>query len=457
MAPEAQFRMSAAPARPSSPPHAARSPARRSRTCAATASCPPSSSAAASTRTACRSTRTSSRRCGATPAPNTLIDLSIDGDKPRPSSCYGVQTHRVTRRPLHVDLYVVRMTEELTVDVPLVLRGPLRRGRERSAARCSTSSSTSASARCRTTCRSRSTTRSSRSRTFDDAIHVRDLAIPERRDAADRRSTRSSPRSCRRASRRSRSWPRPPRARRAPRARRVPRAPPRRPRASAGGRGRRGRPRTRADRPQPACVPSRRRSAVAASARRRSAPSRRARIGARCPRARRLEVGEQRLLVELREEREVALRVPCVGASPRPTRARRGSPPVAWTPPRRPGDAMSPRARVRLRRVEAELVEDLVGDAIRLERAVRPLPGDPGHHAARPQDAANLAQCRRAARDELEHERRHRGVERRRRRTAARSAGATRRRNRRRGRGPGVAPRRSGRRPRACRRRDRCP
>jgi large subunit ribosomal protein L25 len=36
---------------------------------------------------------------------------------------HGVQTHRVHRRPLHVDLYVVRMTEELTVDVPLVAEG----------------------------------------------------------------------------------------------------------------------------------------------------------------------------------------------------------------------------------------------------------------------------------------------------------------------------------------------
>jgi large subunit ribosomal protein L25 len=55
--------------------------------------------------------------------PNTLIDLSIDGGKASPVLVHGVQTHRVTRRPLHVDLYVVRMTEELTVDVPLVSEG----------------------------------------------------------------------------------------------------------------------------------------------------------------------------------------------------------------------------------------------------------------------------------------------------------------------------------------------
>ncbi len=54
---------------------------------------------------------------------NTLIDLSIDGEKAAPVLVHGVQTHVVTRRPLHVDLFVVRMTEELTVDVPLVSEG----------------------------------------------------------------------------------------------------------------------------------------------------------------------------------------------------------------------------------------------------------------------------------------------------------------------------------------------
>jgi large subunit ribosomal protein L25 len=51
---------------------------------------------------------------------NALVDLSIGGEKPQPVLIYGVQVHPVTRRPLHVDLFLVRMTEELTVDVPLV-------------------------------------------------------------------------------------------------------------------------------------------------------------------------------------------------------------------------------------------------------------------------------------------------------------------------------------------------
>lgn len=55
--------------------------------------------------------------------PNALVDLSIDGKKARPVLVHGVQVHPVNRRPLHVDLFLVRMTEELTVDVPLLATG----------------------------------------------------------------------------------------------------------------------------------------------------------------------------------------------------------------------------------------------------------------------------------------------------------------------------------------------
>jgi large subunit ribosomal protein L25 len=54
---------------------------------------------------------------------NTLIDLTVDGGKSTPVLVHDVQLHRITRVPLHADLYVVRMTEELTVDVPLVAEG----------------------------------------------------------------------------------------------------------------------------------------------------------------------------------------------------------------------------------------------------------------------------------------------------------------------------------------------
>jgi len=52
--------------------------------------------------------------------PNALVDLSIDGRKPKPVLIHSVDVHPVTRRPLHVNLFLVRMSEELTVDVPIV-------------------------------------------------------------------------------------------------------------------------------------------------------------------------------------------------------------------------------------------------------------------------------------------------------------------------------------------------
>lgn len=52
--------------------------------------------------------------------PNALVDLSVGGKKAQPVLVHGVQVHPVTRRPLHADFFLVRMTEELTVDVPLV-------------------------------------------------------------------------------------------------------------------------------------------------------------------------------------------------------------------------------------------------------------------------------------------------------------------------------------------------
>jgi large subunit ribosomal protein L25 len=55
--------------------------------------------------------------------PNALIDLAIDGKKADPVLIHAVQIHPVHRRPVHADLFLVRMTEELTVDVKLVATG----------------------------------------------------------------------------------------------------------------------------------------------------------------------------------------------------------------------------------------------------------------------------------------------------------------------------------------------
>jgi len=54
---------------------------------------------------------------------STLIDLTVDGGGGRPVLVHNVQIHPVNRKPLHVDLFAVRMTEELTVEVPLVGTG----------------------------------------------------------------------------------------------------------------------------------------------------------------------------------------------------------------------------------------------------------------------------------------------------------------------------------------------
>ena len=53
------------------------------------------------------------KRAGA----NALIDLQVEGGKTTPVIINGVQLHRVNRTPLHVDLFRVKMTEDMTVDV----------------------------------------------------------------------------------------------------------------------------------------------------------------------------------------------------------------------------------------------------------------------------------------------------------------------------------------------------
>ncbi len=58
------------------------------------------------------------RRAGA----NALIDLELEGDR-TPVIINGVQLHRVNRTPLHVDLFRVKMSEDLTVDVAVHSHG----------------------------------------------------------------------------------------------------------------------------------------------------------------------------------------------------------------------------------------------------------------------------------------------------------------------------------------------
>ena len=54
---------------------------------------------------------------------STLVDVSVDGGRPRPVLLQDVQIHPVGRQVLHVDLFAVRMTEELTVEIRLIADG----------------------------------------------------------------------------------------------------------------------------------------------------------------------------------------------------------------------------------------------------------------------------------------------------------------------------------------------
>lgn len=56
-------------------------------------------------------------------ARNTLLDLTVGGGKPRPVLLQGIHESPVTRRTQHVDLFIVRMTEEMAVDVPMSVIG----------------------------------------------------------------------------------------------------------------------------------------------------------------------------------------------------------------------------------------------------------------------------------------------------------------------------------------------
>ncbi len=54
---------------------------------------------------------------------NTLLDLKIEGGKARPVLVHQIAEHPVKRRAVHVDFYLVTMTEEMTVDVRVVAIG----------------------------------------------------------------------------------------------------------------------------------------------------------------------------------------------------------------------------------------------------------------------------------------------------------------------------------------------
>lgn len=56
-------------------------------------------------------------------ARNTLLDVAIDGGAAHPAIVQGIVEHPVTRRPLHIDLHRVKLSDFVTADVPVVLVG----------------------------------------------------------------------------------------------------------------------------------------------------------------------------------------------------------------------------------------------------------------------------------------------------------------------------------------------
>ena len=54
---------------------------------------------------------------------NALVDLKVGGGRATPVLLQGVHEDPVRRTPMHVDFYVVKMTEEITVDVPVHVVG----------------------------------------------------------------------------------------------------------------------------------------------------------------------------------------------------------------------------------------------------------------------------------------------------------------------------------------------
>jgi large subunit ribosomal protein L25 len=54
---------------------------------------------------------------------NALVDLKVGSGRATPVLVHGVQEDPVSRAVLHADFYIVRMTEEMTVDVPIAVVG----------------------------------------------------------------------------------------------------------------------------------------------------------------------------------------------------------------------------------------------------------------------------------------------------------------------------------------------
>ena len=111
---------------------------------------------------------------------NAMLDLKVGQRQAPPRSSSSTSSeHPVTRRPIHVDLFVVKLTEEITVDIARRLHGRVGGRPARTAARCCTNARRSACARSRTRCRPPSRWTSRPSVDFEATIHVSDIVVPD--------------------------------------------------------------------------------------------------------------------------------------------------------------------------------------------------------------------------------------------------------------------------------------
>jgi large subunit ribosomal protein L25 len=54
---------------------------------------------------------------------NALVDLTVGSGRATPVLLHAVQEHPISRTAIHADFFVVKMTEEMTVDVSIVMTG----------------------------------------------------------------------------------------------------------------------------------------------------------------------------------------------------------------------------------------------------------------------------------------------------------------------------------------------
>ena len=109
---------------------------------------------------------------------NTIVELSLDGEKPVNTLIYDVQTDPLTGKFLHIDFYQVRMNVKVDASVPLVFVG------ESLAVRGSGGVLVKALDEVEVSCLPGNIPHEfsvdiSALATFDDQIHVSDIIVPE--------------------------------------------------------------------------------------------------------------------------------------------------------------------------------------------------------------------------------------------------------------------------------------